>query len=150
MINIELLIEKYLGRVPGMGGYYKKTTAEIFINPSQKEMREAASNKRLRFIAYAPKKELYVWCYDGSLHSDVWDTYIKNDCEDYLGDIKAIWGIIKFIGGNWIMTRSDVLDMLGSHKNYNPKNYSWLDKYHIDVNKYMLDAEWRKENSKWE
>jgi hypothetical protein len=150
-MSIDLLIEKYIGRVPGMGGHYKKMSCEIFLNPSSKEMRDASHHKKLRFIAHGSKKDLYVWRYDGSYHGDVHDEYIGGG--EGVWEFKNMWGIIKLDSGKWIMTRSDSQeDHIHNVKDVTKivNRFKWLENYNIDVKTWLTDAGWRNENNEWE
>ncbi|MFA5025399.1 MAG: hypothetical protein WC503_02760 [Candidatus Shapirobacteria bacterium] len=62
---LEYLREDFVGYLEG----YNKTV-EVFVDPSQKEMREAAGNgNSVRFIGL--NKKLFVWNSWGLLHDDV-------------------------------------------------------------------------------
>ncbi len=147
MNNIDLLIEKYIGRCPGMGGSYKSMSVEVFKNPSAKEMREVAEDGRLRFIADVRKKNLYVWRYDGSYHCDVDEKYVKGDYDE------DIWGVMKHAGGKWIMTRSDTREYyIDNMENVDEflKDFKWLKNYNVDVETWFTSKKWRSKFSKWE
>jgi hypothetical protein len=151
-MNIDLLIEKYIGRLLGMGGSYKKMSCEIFKNPSASEMKSASPDKKLRFIADSVKKNLYVWRYDGSYHGDVWDEYMNRS--DYgIMSFKTLWGIIKLSKGKWIMTRSDsqedYIDNEGDIQSI-VNRFKWLDNYNVDVKTWLSNPDWRQINDRWE
>ena len=111
MITARDILEIYDLRKKSM----QSGTFEIFRTPLNAQDFQDAKNScgqdEVRFIAYAPTKQVWIWGADHAIHSVVSETIpkIKQD----IGIYGMIWGIAKQVGSKWVMTRWDILiDML--------------------------------------
>ena len=131
------LIEKYLMRTPGGHGGY-----EIFVNPSQKEIRKIEDGSGIRLIADPRDKKVYIWDALEDIHVEAWEKIKPGENYDSLMK-KAILlsGNAKKIKGKYTMYRSDQLDYYQFTKKDIKRlkeEFKWVNKY-IDVN-YTLDG----------
>ena len=80
---------------------------EVFVNPSKKEMREAANNEFntmtpfVRFIADYKRKRLYIW--RANCNHQVIDTGLGLDTTA----LDSLWGVAEFKGGQLNFLSSD-------------------------------------------
>jgi hypothetical protein len=113
---LNYLQEKYITSVEGQsfGVTFDGGPTEIFVNPSNKEMREAASKSSgpwkgmVRFIADLTNKNLYVFKAD-TLHKDVEKVLVKERLINNAFDVgkDSIWAVAKLISGKLEFESSD-------------------------------------------
>ena len=87
-----LLNEKYFGRCN-----IRKHSFGIFVNPSNKEMKDIDSEE-LRFTADSKTKKVYVWDANEAIHNDVWD-----EASSSIWDSGKFYGISESINYNRVI-----------------------------------------------
>lgn len=76
-MDIELLIEKYLGKFQIASS---NKAREVFVNPTTldiKNMKEEFNMNEVRFVIYKPTKEVFVWHILGGLHFHMFNELVK-------------------------------------------------------------------------
>ena len=134
------LNEKYWKMISAFGN-----SAEVFVNPSWKELMEVSNRgtEEIRFSAHHNKKKIYAWNADLLLHDDV----EKRTSEpEMLENEDLLAGIAEKEGQIFKVTISDQLEFLLDDDQYDfvekilSKDWSWIKKYKIDptklINKY--------------
>lgn len=134
----QFLQEEYYGRSSTQG------KAEVFKNPSSKEMKEASESKNydIRFIAINKEKSVYVWSALQAIHSEIWKNVLKKSNKYYVDAFKGdvLHGVAKQIGGKWTLTSSDILDYSGMSEDEIRALYDkfkWIEKY-INIKEYLF------------
>jgi len=120
------LQEKYLGSFTPS---FSKKYIEYFVNPTKKELRDAANastDKAVRFAADNKTKKVYAWASDGT-HQEVLDQ-IYGDF-DYPSHV--LTGIVKMKGGKWTVPPEGVpmLELYSNIKKLKSIDWSWLEKW---------------------
>jgi hypothetical protein len=108
--------EEYLMRVSSLLG----KSAEIFVNPSKKELRDAG--EAIRFIADNKNKKLYVWNATHAFHKETWKS-IKKDNRLEIDTTLCLGTAVK---------RGAIYKGYPEYTDYqNPKDFMWIEKYNI-------------------
>ena len=110
---LQYINEKYVGSTVGAKSYmFSGGTTEIFVNPSNKEIRDAAwvGNMKgdVRFIADYKHKNLYVFKAD-TFHVDVSNYLEKEEGISTVDWYNSIWGVANVVGGKLKFDSSDTL-----------------------------------------
>lgn len=111
--------------------------AEIFVNPSKKEMREVAGPEgQIRFIADAKKGEMYV-ASEEALHYDIMDAIGRPIQRE-----NALYGIAENDGGTWYMIEDITLEDLIYQgeveiaEDILQNEWGWVERY-VEVEGYL-------------
>ena len=137
----QYLNEEYHSRIRSIAN-----SAEVFTNPSRKEIREISKDDPLettiKFIADNRNKKIYVWKYTGPVHEDMWEEARKKDLRNDTRRGYLVPGYAGNIGGKWEMTESDGDGYLDetikemTNRTTFIKSFKWADKY-ILITKYL-------------
>lgn len=122
---------------------------EVFVNPTKKELSEAAGNKgAVRFIAIDPGEIVYITNVD-MLHIEmskaVFDDF--DEIENIVMEGVALTGVAQESGGEFIWIESDLFNVLPKMAEDDPglmelletileKDWSWVNRY-IYVDDYL-------------
>lgn len=122
---LKYLTEKYLTRFKSQ--YEGGVSFEVFINPSQKELREFDA---VRFIANNETKKVYVWGAHYEIHAVIWEKLGFSSSNIYNSkDVLSGTTIKK--GGKHETKYSDAMK-----KHHLSVDWEWVNKY-IDVTKFI-------------
>lgn len=114
--------------------------AEIFVNPSKKEMAQILRNTdEVRFTAFNKPKKIYVWNAFLALHDEVAGKIGKLG---WRSDTDRLEGIAKRMHGKLVANRSDQLYYLlnddpDTMEEIFSKDWSWIKKYGIDPDRLI-------------
>jgi urate oxidase len=112
---------------------------EVFVNPSQKELRRQATEGWIRFIADNKTKKLYIWGGLIELHDIVWRR-MKIDSRKATNSSSLLSGSAKKKGTRFTMVDSSTLrlgkeEVISDIKN---TDWSWIERY-IDLGEYAKE-----------
>ena len=144
---LKYIKEEYLMR--GKDDY--KNSYEIFINPSQKEMRELDEGTGIRFIADSRDKNIYAWNSMAAIHVTSWKQIKPKENGKTLSQRGIILeGIATKKPGKYKMIISDQIDAYFGYEKDDleefRKKFKWVNKY-INIDDTLSD--WI-EMSPWE
>lgn len=121
--------------------YARKGRVEVFVNPSNSEMRNCG--KYLRFTAINKEKNVYVWNGNLAIHGEIWYYILEKErrSEEYLDINNILYGEAAFDKGSYVMVGSDVLDSEEPSPQkmkslYN--KFKWVEKW-ITIKSFMFD-----------
>ena len=134
------LIEKYDSRIKARWG----NSFEMFKSPlSNKDFQAAkksGESPTVRFIAYAPTEQVWIWNADNGLHEDVMNQLpeFKGKGNEYIFNHQMIWGVAKQAGSKWEMFSSDSLLGFSAALDFDNliENFKWLERQ-INVSKWL-------------
>jgi hypothetical protein len=124
---------------------------DIYRNPSSSDYRELYSHytsHAVRFMAYYPSKECYVWDINLEIHYNVAKLVGLSTQFNASYNFNLLSGYASLQGGKFFMTGIDVSDIFTNKSDANKvfvkqllsKDWSWLKKY-IDYTNYFKKLE---------
>lgn len=114
------------------------SSSELFVNPTWKELMYLSKKGKeaLRFVSYYNEKEIYI-SEDNVLHSSIIEE-IEYILKYYPDENNVLTGIINKVNNMFVAEKYS--DMLLEYENpeiITGKDWSWLEKYKIDVNELI-------------
>ena len=149
-MKIKPLAESYFNTAELKNIYTgQKKTAEVFINPTSKEMDEVSQTvygkKYIRFIANSKTKEIYAF------PPEVMHAVINKKLNLKSSEYFSIWGVAEKNGSKWTAISFDQAAFEEKVKNsIIKKNWDWVNKF-IDINTLIAELKeyWYKTNEKY-
>jgi hypothetical protein len=166
MITAKQILEEYLDRIQTRRG-----SAEVFINPSKKEMIKDIG-KEIRFLGYAKTKTFYTWNAHNAFHEDMMNALhvhphrmeIIHDGDEIGVPVDLYVGCATRHGNNYEVDDSHPIELLtdkleweddpdrlpmlveASQMLFN-EDWSWMKRY-VDMDEYMISFEWALDGAK--
>jgi hypothetical protein len=141
LITTRQILEAYLNYIKPVG---LKDSIAVFVNPDSSEIKELRG--WIKFIADAKKKAAYVWDLEGGLHHieviEHLDLGIQSLQEKHL-----LVGVAEREGASYVIQFFDLMQNYKDHMDLRNRlkryNWSWMGKYHFNMEQFRIDAEQR-------